>query len=74
MVRELKQIRRDLSRLDNASLSEQRFVISERKKEEMNATGLGAKVERALSRRLVNQDYVPKTKPVMNEKVIDVKA
>lgn len=49
-----------LERLENKPLNEQRFVPSEQKKDVMSKVSLGAKVERALSRRMTNQDYVRK--------------
>lgn len=63
---EIKQLSRGLERLENKPLAEQRFVPSEQKKDTMSKVSLGAKVERALSRRMTNQDYV--RKEPMNEK------
>ncbi|KAK5071136.1 hypothetical protein LTS08_000228 [Lithohypha guttulata] len=59
---EIKQLSQGLERLANKPLSEQRFVPSEQKQDNMSKVSLGAKVERALSRRMTNQDYVRKEK------------
>jgi len=53
---EITQITQGLDRLENKSLAEQRFVPSERKSEDLSKLALGAKVERALGRRMVGQD------------------
>ncbi len=59
-IQEIKQLSQGLERLENKPLADQRFVPSEQKKDTMSKVSLGAKVERALSRRLTNQDYVRK--------------
>lgn len=59
-IQEIKQLSQGLERLENKPLNEQRFVPSEQKKDVMSKVSLGAKVERALSRRMTNQDYVRK--------------
>ena len=59
-MREIKQLSNGLERLENKPLSEQRFEPSEQKKDVMSKISLGAKVERALGRRMTNQDYVRK--------------
>ena len=59
-MQEIKQLSQGLERLENKPLTEQRFVPSEQKRETMSKVSLGAKVERALSRRMTNQDYVRK--------------
>lgn len=61
-IREIKQLSNGLERLENKTLAEQRFVPSEQKKDVMSKISLGAKVERALGRRMTNQDYVRKEK------------
>ena len=63
---EIKQLSQGLERLENKPLTDQRFVPSEQKKDVMSKVSLGAKVERALSRRLTNQDFV--RKEPLNEK------
>lgn len=57
---EIKQLSQGLERLENKPLAMQRFVPTQQKKDTMSKVSLGAKVERALSRRMTNQDYVRK--------------
>lgn len=71
-VREIKQIRSDIARLNNQPLTEQRYELSMAKKQEMDRLRLRAKVERALDRRLGDQDYVPKS-AFVEKKMIDIK-
>jgi len=59
-MQEIKQLSQGLERLENKPLAGQRFVPSEQKKDDMSKVSLGAKVERALGRRMTNQDYVRK--------------
>lgn len=71
-IREIKQLSNGLERLENKTLAEQRFVPSEQKKDVMSKISLGAKVERALGRRMTNQDYVRKErseKSKLSEKI-----
>lgn len=56
-----------LERLENKPLQAQRFVPTAEKAENLNKLALGAKVERALGRRMTGQDAVMR-KPVLNEK------
>lgn len=53
-----------LKRMEDIRLQSQRFTISENKQEEMSRLALGAKLERALSRRMTGQDavFTPKKK------------
>lgn len=62
-MQEIKDLTSGLERLENKNLAQQRFVPSESKRDVMSKISLGAKVERALSRRMANQDYVRKEKP-----------
>ena len=65
-MQEIKNLSQGLERLENKPLAEQRFVPSEQKKDVMSKVSLGAKVERALSRRMTNQDFI--RKEPLNEK------
>lgn len=67
---EIKQMTNSLSRLENKRLAAQRVVLSEQKSDTMSKLALSAKVERALGRRLTNQDAIfkPKVIEVVNEK------
>lgn len=47
-----------LRRLEDRRLQQQRFVVSEGKREEMGRLALGAKLDKALGRRLSGQDAV----------------
>ncbi|KAJ5105104.1 hypothetical protein NUU61_002451 [Penicillium alfredii] len=56
-----------LQRLENKPLQKQRFVPTAEKTDNLNKLALGAKVERALGRRMTGQDAVMR-KPLLNEK------
>ncbi|KAJ5576235.1 hypothetical protein N7535_003161 [Penicillium sp. DV-2018c] len=45
-------------RLENKPLTQQRYVATEEKTDNLNKLALGAKVERALGRRMTGQDAV----------------
>jgi len=58
-----------LERMQDERLDKQRYVMSGNKSEEVSKLALGAKVERALARRMVGQDAHFTTKrPIENEK------
>ena len=57
-----------LERMQDERLDKQRYVMSPNKGEEVSKLALGAKVERALSRRMVGQDATFKVKKTMDEK------
>lgn len=59
---EIRHLTAGLDRLENKHLNQQRFVPSARKQEDLSKLALGAKVERALGRRMVDQDAVLKVK------------
>ena len=61
---EIHQITQGLDRLENKHLAQQRFVPSLQKSEDLSKLALGAKLERALGRRMGDQDAVmpPKAK------------
>jgi hypothetical protein len=69
LAQEVRSLTSGLARLDNPKLQSQRYVVSETKKEEIGKIALGAKLERALNRRMSGQDAVmsPK-KEKFNEK------
>jgi hypothetical protein len=71
---EITQITQGLDRLENKHLAQQRFVPSAQKSEDLSKLALGAKLERALGRRMGDQDAVmpKKTKKpsgLLSEKV-----
>ncbi|KAH8652069.1 hypothetical protein BX600DRAFT_87623 [Xylariales sp. PMI_506] len=61
---EIRNIETGLERMENKALSKQRVVLSEEKTANMSKLALGAKLERALDRRMSSQDAVmrPRTK------------
>jgi hypothetical protein len=61
----LEQLAEGFGRLEVPSLNRQRFVPSESKEVEMSTRAIGAKLEKALDRRLSKQDALP---PVVVEK------
>ncbi len=63
---EIKEWEIGFNRLESKRLQQQRFVPSAEKSENLSKLALGAKVERALSRRLSGQDASPKK--MMSEK------
>lgn len=63
---EIKEYTDFVDRLENKPLSQQRFVPTAEKSDNLNKLALGAKVERALGRRMTGQDAV------MRKPVIDV--
>jgi hypothetical protein len=76
---EIKHVTQGLDRLENKHLQQQRFVPSLKKTDELSKLSLGAKVERALGRRMSNQDAVLRPKRSATTKtnafvVIDEKA
>lgn len=76
---EIKHVTQGLDRLENKYLQQQRFVPSVKKTDELSKLSLGAKVERALGRRMSNQDAVlrvkrPVAKTTNSFSIIDEKA
>ena len=62
-------LRDGLERLENKPLLKQRFVPTPEKTDNLSKLALGAKVERALGRRMTSQDAVMR-EPVLNEKAV----
>ncbi len=60
--RHLTQTFESLERLENKHLQQQRFVPSQKKSDDLSKLSLGAKVERALGRRMSDQDAVFRVK------------
>lgn len=65
---EIKQFGDGLRRLENKRLEQQRFVPTPEKTENLSKLALGAKVERALRRRMTSQDAVMRKSAPLNEK------
>ncbi|KAJ9615824.1 hypothetical protein H2200_001901 [Cladophialophora chaetospira] len=75
---EIRHVTQGLDRLENKHLQQQRFVPTLKKTDELSKLSLGAKVERALTRRMSNQDAVlrvkrPAAKNTTSFSVIDEK-
>lgn len=67
---EIGDIAEGFQRMENKALSSQRVTLSDKKTEHMSKLALGAKVERALDRRMSSQDAVmrPRGQSVLDEK------
>jgi len=61
-IAEIKQLTQGLDRLENKHLQQQRFIPSQKKMDDLSKISLGAKVEKALGRRMTNQDAVLRVK------------
>ncbi len=59
---EIQNIEKGLDRMENKALMQQRVVLSEEKSDNMSKLALGAKLERALDRRMTGQDAVMRKK------------
>ncbi|KAI8624718.1 hypothetical protein F5Y19DRAFT_480321 [Xylariaceae sp. FL1651] len=53
---EIRNIESGLARMENKALSKQRVVLSEEKTANLSKLALGAKLDRALDRRMTSQD------------------
>ncbi|TVY67513.1 hypothetical protein LSUE1_G005814 [Lachnellula suecica] len=74
---EIKDIEEGLEKLENKKLASQRFVPSQEKSENFSKLALGAKLERALGRRMGSQDAVMRDRRktvTEKETVLDEKA
>jgi len=56
LAQDIRNLTSGLARLDQPKLQNQRYVVSDVKREEISKLALGAKLERALNRRMVGQD------------------
>jgi hypothetical protein len=56
LAQDIRTLTSGLARLDQPKLLNQRYAVSESKKEDMGKLALGAKLDRALGRRMVSQD------------------
>ncbi|KAK2054870.1 hypothetical protein LY76DRAFT_211164 [Colletotrichum caudatum] len=66
---EITDIAVGLDRMENKALSSQRVTLSEEKTANMSKLALGAKLERALDRRMSSQDAVMRPRgKMLNEK------
>jgi len=68
---EIKEWTQGLDRLESKRLQQQRYVPSTQKSDDLSMLALGAKLDRALQRRMTGQDAVfRKKKQPMSEKPI----
>ncbi len=67
---EIRALEKGLDRMENKALQQQRVVLNEEKTANLQKLALGAKLERALDRRMHGQDAVmrKRTKKTMSEK------
>lgn len=74
---EIADIGDGLEKLNNKKLASQRFVPSQEKSENLSKLALGAKLERALGRRMGGQDAVMRVKKrgsgLQNEKIEEIR-
>jgi len=66
-LQEIKELSKGLERLNSQRLQQQRYQPTPEKTDNLSKLALGAKVERALGRRMTSQDAVLRPR-VMNEK------
>jgi hypothetical protein len=66
-IHDLKEWSKGLERLSSPRLQQQRYQPTPEKSENLSKLALGAKVERALGRRMTSQDAVLRPR-VLNEK------
>ncbi|KAI0117982.1 hypothetical protein GGR51DRAFT_272929 [Nemania sp. FL0031] len=67
---EIRNIETGLARMENKALSKQRVVLSEEKTANLSKLALGAKLDRALDRRMTGQDAEMRPrKHSLNEKL-----
>ncbi|PGH09357.1 hypothetical protein GX51_00800 [Blastomyces parvus] len=64
---EIKELGAGLERLENEPLTKQRFVPTPEKSDNLNKLALGAKVERALGRRMSSQDAIMRKRTPIDE-------
>lgn len=67
-INEISELGECLERLENKRLSQQRFVPTTEKTDNLSKLALGAKLERALKRRMTGQDAVMRKPIVLDEK------
>ncbi|KAK3935867.1 hypothetical protein QBC46DRAFT_41407 [Diplogelasinospora grovesii] len=69
-VAEIQDIEKGLDRMENKALTQQRVVLSEEKSANLSKLALGAKLERALDRRMTSQDAVMRPRPRRHAKSV----
>ncbi|KAF2476622.1 uncharacterized protein BDR25DRAFT_67858 [Lindgomyces ingoldianus] len=69
-AQEIKSWNAGFERLEDKRLAQQRYQMSSEKNDDMSKLALGAKLDRALGRRMTGQDAVFRPKCVINEKKV----
>lgn len=71
-IADIRTIATGLERMENPALSNQRVPLSEQKSEDMKKLALGAKLDRALERRMTGQDAImrPRTKSILEKETM----
>lgn len=67
-MQEIKEWTRGFDRLEQKRLQQQRYQPTAEKTDSLSKLALGAKVERALGRRMTDQDAVFRPKLALSEK------
>jgi hypothetical protein len=70
-AQEIKSWNAGFERLEDKRLTQQRYTLSNEKNEDLSKLALGAKLERALNRRMTGQDAVFRRKDSLSEKKIE---
>jgi len=72
---DIKSWNAGFERLEDKRLQQQRYIVSTEKNEDMSKLALGAKLERALGRRMTGQDavFVPKHQKIESTGELDEK-
>jgi hypothetical protein len=70
-AQEIKSWNAGFERLEDKRLQQQRYIVSSEKNEDMSKLALGAKLERALGRRMTGQDAVFRAKGGLSEKKVE---
>ncbi|PHH92932.1 hypothetical protein CDD83_3422 [Cordyceps sp. RAO-2017] len=60
---EIRDIAQGLDRMENKALTSQRVALTDEKTDKLGKLALGAKLERALDRRMSSQDAVMRPRP-----------
>ncbi|KAJ9134636.1 hypothetical protein NKR23_g10062 [Pleurostoma richardsiae] len=71
---EIRDIEKGLDRMENKALASQRVALSEEKSANLSKLALGAKLERALDRRMHGQDAVMRKRTQSTAAAVNEKA
>jgi len=68
---EIKEWTQGLDRLESKPLQQQRYIPSAQKTDDLSKLALGAKLDRALGRRMTSQDAVFRKKPLSEKTPVE---